>query len=119
MADRQPAYKSPLAAIEFERASDVIKYGDTMRKVGRAEQMELHTAADELQAVLSVSGGNVFERAQAKRKAKKVANMIRKAADHQRGMAVCGVQLARAFKTEYAPLLEPQKTTKTGLDWKG
>src|ERR1700744_3615158 len=67
-------YTSPLDQIEFDNASDVIKYGNTMRAYGRHLQMELHTAAEELQAILSASGGNVYQRAQARRKAKKVAN---------------------------------------------
>lgn len=104
---------SPLAKIEFDKASSVIKYGDVMRKVGRAEQAELHTAADELQAVLSRSAVNLWNRAISRRKARRVANILRKAAGHQRSLAVCGVQLSRAFKREYASMIDPPKTTKS------
>jgi len=113
-------YKSPLADIEFEAASDIIKYADTLRMVGRAEQLELHTAADELQAILTNSVGNVFERMAAKRKAKKVANQLRAAAESARAMATDGVRLSRAFKREYAALMDPpKKTKKRVLNWKG
>jgi hypothetical protein len=88
--------------------------------VGRSQQLELHTAADELQAILANSVGNVFERAAARRKAKKIANHLRRAGSHSRGIAVEGVRLARGFKREYAPLLDPPKQSrKKNLDWKG
>lgn len=113
-------YKSPLAEIDFEHASDVVKYADTLRKIGRAEQLELHTAADELESVLVNSALGRWERFKAKQAAKKVTRHLRKSADHARGMAVAGVALGRAFRQEYSELLEPQK--KQGpkgrvLDW--
>lgn len=115
---RQP-YRSPLSTIEFDSASDIVKYAEVMRMIGRAEQLELHTAADELQAILSASTGNIFERAAARRKAKKVANQIRKAADHAKGVAIQGVKLRRMFLSEYAQLLNPsRKSAKKVLDWK-
>ena len=112
-------YKSPLADIEFDAASDIIKYADTLRMVGRTEQLELHTAADELQSILATSVGNVFERAAAKRKARKIANHLRRAASHSRAMAVEGVKLSRGFKREYAALLDPpKKSRKKVLNWR-
>lgn len=116
---RRQTYKSPLASIDFDSASDVIKYANTLRQLGRAEQLELHTAADELEAVLRSSVGNVFERAAAHRKARKISNLLRKAGDHSRGMSVEAVKLARAFKREYASMLNPpRKTNKHVLNWK-
>jgi hypothetical protein len=113
------AYRSPLSVIEFDAASDIVKYAEVMRIIGRTEQLELHTAADELQAILSHSAGTFFERVAARRKAKKVANQIRKAADHARGMAVQGVRLRRTVLGEYAPLLNPGRTNrKKVLNWK-
>lgn len=119
MPGSRTRYVSPLSQIEFDAASDIFKYADTLRQLGRCEQLELHTAADELQAVLERSTGNIFERVAAKRKARKIANRLRKAADHARGMSVCGVQLARAFKMEYAAALNPPKRSpRKVLDWK-
>jgi hypothetical protein len=116
---RRQTYKSPLANIEFDSASDVIRYANTLRQLGRAEQLELHTAADELEAVLRSSVGNVFERAAARRKARKISNLLRKAGDHSRGMSVEAVKLSRAFKREYASMLNPpRKTNKHVLNWK-
>lgn len=117
--NRRKTYKSPLSEIEFDAASDVIKYGELMRLIGRSMQLELSTAADELQAILEHSGGNVFERHQAKRKAKKVANVLRAAGESARAISVDGVKLSRAFRREYAQLLDPPKNTnKKALDWK-
>lgn len=114
------AVKTPLADIEFESASDVVRYGDTMRKLGRTMQLELHTAADELQAVLAQSTGSVFDRAVSRRKAKKIANRLRRAADDARNMAVEGVRLHRDFRREYAQLIDPPKTRKgKTINWKG
>jgi hypothetical protein len=112
--------KTPLSEVEFDSASDVIKYGDLLQKTGRTEQLELHTAADELQAVLSASTGNVFERAAARRKAKKVSNILRAAAESARAMSVDGVRLKRGFKREYAELIDPPKKPRgKSMDWKG
>lgn len=111
--------KTPLSDIEFEKASDVIKYGELMRKLGRVQQHELHDAADELQAVLAASTGNVFERAAARRKAKKVANHLRKAADACREIAIEGVRIQRGFRREYAELIDPPKKPRGKvLEWK-
>lgn len=110
---------TPLADIEFESATTVLAYGNTMRTVGRGTQLELHTAADELQAVLTNSTGSVLDRAKARRKAKKVSNHLRRAADHARGIAVEGVRMQRDFKKEYSELINPPKQKKSTFDWKG
>ena len=111
-------YKTPLSDIDFITASNIIQYAETMRLVGRTEQLELHTAADELEAILSHSTGNFYERAVARRKARKVANILRKAADQSRALAVEGVRLRRRFMTEYDEILHPRNEHKRGLDWK-
>jgi hypothetical protein len=112
--------KTPLSEVEFESASDVVRYGDVMRKLGRTEQLELHTAADELQAVLANSTGSVFDRAASRRKARKIANRLRKAADSARAIAVEGVRLQRDFRREYAALIDPPKKSKgKSINWKG
>lgn len=110
---------TPLADIEFESATTVLSYGDTMRSVGRSTQLELHTAADELQAVLTNSTGNVLDRAKARRKAKKVSNHLRRAADAMRALAVEGVRMQRDFKREYSDLINPPKQKKSTFNWKG
>ncbi len=116
-AKPREGYKTLLSDIEFDTASDVVKYAETMRKVGRTEQLELHTAADELEAILAQSTGNFYERAVARRKAKKVANILRKAGDDSRALAVEGVKLRRLFLREYAEILNPPTNKKRGLDW--
>jgi len=112
-------YSTPLKDIEFDAASDVIKYADLMRAVGRAQQLELQTAADELQEILKASGGNVLDQAKARFKARKVSNYLRRAANDSRGISVMGVQLAKHFKHEYAALISPpKKPNKHTLDWR-
>lgn len=114
------SHKTPLADIEFESASDIVKYGDVMRQVGRTQQLELHTAADELQAVLAQSTGSVFDRAVARRKARKIANRLRRAADSSRNLAVEGVRLQRDFRREYKELIDPPKKQKgKTINWEG
>ncbi len=110
------AYKSPLDGIEFTAASDVMKYGSTMREVGRAMQLELTSAADELEAILYISGG-VYEKPAARKKARKVAGRIRRAADDARAIAVEGVQLQRQLRQEYSALLDPRPESEKGLNW--
>lgn len=112
-------YQSPLSTIEFDAASDVAAYAEKLRQLGRTEQLELHTAADELEALLTNSVGSFMERMTAKRKAKKVARHLRKAADHAKGMAVEAVQLRKAFMGEYSIMLNPpRKSSKKVLNWK-
>lgn len=118
-SSRTPA-KSPLANIEFQSASDIIKYAELLKKISRTQQLELHTAADELQAVLVNSTGSVFDRVAARRKARKIAAHLRRAADDSRGMAIEAVKLQRGFRREYAELIDPPKKPKgKTINWTG
>lgn len=112
-------YKSPLSNVELHRASGVIAYAELLRKVGRVDQQELQTTADELQAILTTSlSGTLRDKMAARRKAKKVVRHLRRAALHARAMAVCGVKFRKTFEMEYAELLNPTKVKKS-MDWKG
>ena len=111
-------YKSPLSDIEFDSASDVAAYTATLRRIARSTELELQTAADELEALLAESTGTLFERVVSKRKAKKVARHLRIAAHHARGMAVEAIRCNKQFRVEYAIALNPVKGShKKTLNW--
>jgi len=111
-------YSSPLAEIEYNAASDVIAYADLMRAIGRAQQLELETAAAELYAILKVSGGNPKDQYLARRRARRVSGYLRRAARDSRHLSVAGVQLAKSFRHEYADLLSPPKSRPRGLNFR-
>lgn len=113
-------FKTPLDKIEFYVPSDIRKYAETMRAIGRGLEFELASSASELQALLGSSGGTIYERAVAKMKARKVAARLKRASHLSRGISVEAVKFYKTFEREYALALNPpKKSTKKTFDWKG
>jgi hypothetical protein len=113
-------FKTPLDKIEFYVPSDITKYAETMRDIGRGLEFELACSASELQAMLGNSGGTIYERAVAKMKARRVAARLKRASHLARGISVEGIKFYKTFQREFALALSPpKKSTKKTFDWKG
>jgi hypothetical protein len=95
---------------EFTSSSDVLRFAETLAKGGQIIELELSELASELEVVLSKTTGPGLEKWVAKRRAKKVARMVHKAAEGGKQISRSGVMLAKTYKNEYADEINPPKT---------
>ena len=119
-------YTSPLEKIELNRASDIVKYADTLRMQARAEQGAVLAAASSIYGVLIAaardSEGQTHK--ETRSKARKVVIPLLRASDCLHAASVSGVKCKAVFQREFgggaSGTTVRGNTTKTsnGFSWK-
>ncbi|GLY81808.1 hypothetical protein [Actinoallomurus iriomotensis] len=108
-----------LESIEWKGSKSVADYSRTGRDLARDFAWELHSSADELQAILSAQKGHpLLLGLDVKIRARRVAAHLRRAAEGQVGVAAALVKLNAEYKRQFvAPAAAAKAKTKTKRPW--
>jgi hypothetical protein len=96
-----------LRSIEFKGAKSVAAYSRALRDLNRSVAIECEAAADEFVAVVSRQRHPGLAGVNMRRRARKVAKRLHRAAELAAGAAVEAVKLNAEFRVQFAEALTP------------
>jgi hypothetical protein len=99
-----------LETIEFTGAASIAEYSRAGRRHARDLAGELHSAAEEVKAVLSAQKGNpLLMGVDVRLRARKVARRLERAAELADGMALEIVRFNAEFRVQFADVIRPTR----------
>jgi hypothetical protein len=107
-----------LEVIEFKGATSVAEYSRRLRSLGRDLAAEVSSAAEELEAVLSRQKGHpLLFGVDVRRRARRVARYLARAAELSAGVATEAVRFHYEFRVQFAEVLSPPRDRKPDFDF--